>query len=198
MNVTTITIDQEEARQKLREYAAQDTAERTPADDLLRAAYRAAADGERLINIHAAFHATGLSERGEPRLAIARADWGVCVFHPHTAIGIGWLDGAGAFTSHRRIDARLRTNCVSLPAGTFDTQALTHRLLMSPLPHIPPRLRVRPSALRRHHILFEVTQWEEYPVDPFLLRHIGGSFYAIEAEWELSALEASLLSALAS
>lgn len=56
----------------------------------------------------------------------------------------------------------------------------------------------RPSMLSRYHILFEVERWQRYPVDPFLLRHIAGPFYTVEAEWELSALEASLLSALAS
>lgn len=197
MNVTTITIGQAEAQQKLREYAALSAERRTLEDELLREAYRAAAVGHRLINIQAVFRGTGLNERGEPRLAMARADWGRCVFHPNTQIGSGWAQGAGLFTARRRIDARLRVNCVSLPAGTFDA-SLTRDQLVSPLPHIPPEWRPRPSMLSRYHILFEVEEWRRYPVDPFLLRHIAGPFYGVEAEWELSALEASLLSALAS
>lgn len=195
MNVTTITIDQEEARRKVRDYAALDA--RTVEDELLIGAYRAAAEGQRLINIQAAFRTTGLNAQGEPRLAMARADWRSCILHPHMQIGTGWARGAALFTQNRRIDARLRTNCVSLPAQTFDADALTHKMLFSPVPHIPPRIRPKTPALRRYHILFEVV-WQEYPVDPFLLRHIAGSFYAVEAEWELTTLEASLLSSLAS
>lgn len=202
MNVTTITIDQETARQKLREYYTLLPAQRTPEDNLLSNAYRAAADGFRLINIYAAFKSVGLNERGQPKLAIARADWGRCVFHPHTQIGAGYTGaagyarGAGLFTQSRRINQRLRVNCVGLPPDTFDRSALTQEILFSSLPHIPPELRPRPSALSRYHILFEVEQWQTYPVDPFLLRHIAGPFYAVEGEWELTALEASLLSAL--
>lgn len=196
MNVTTIAIDQATARQKLREYAALPREQRTAEDDVLRTAYLAAADGFRLINIHAAFKSVGLNERGHPKLAIGRADWERCVFHPHTQIGKGYMRGAGAFTRSRRIDPRLRVNCVSLPRDTFDRNALTQEILFSPLPHIPPEMRPRPSMLSRYHILFEVEQWQTYPVDPFLLRYIIGPFYAVEGEWELTALEASLLSAL--
>lgn len=197
MNISTITIDRAEAEAKLRDYAALAANERTVEDELLREAYRAAARGVRLLNVQAAFQATGLSERGEPKLAVARADWTQCVFHPNLLIGIGHVRGAGAFTQHRQFHPGLRTNCFSLSAGTFGAQ-LVSKTLYSPLPHIPPQIRPRSSALSRYFILFEVERWQEYPIDPFLLRHIAGPFYTVEAEWELTTLEASLLSALAS
>lgn len=199
MNVTTITISQELARQKLREYAAVPSAGRTVEDELLREAYRVAADGLRLINVQHAMHVVGLSVDGAPKLAMARADWPQCVFHPNTVIGaLAWRPGAGVFTNARRIDARLRTNCFSVPPDTFNGELLTRKTLVSSVPHIPPALRPRASMLSRYFILFEAEKWEEYPADPFLLRHIAGPFYAVEAEWELSGLEVSLLSALAS
>lgn len=201
MDMTTITIDQDLAWQKLREYAAMPHGRRTIEDDLLREAYRAAANGQRLINVQHAMHAVGLNEHGEPKLAMARADWTGCVFHPHVQIGQngpGHTPGAGTFTCSRRLDARLRTNCFSVPRDTFNADLLTRTGLFSPVPYIPPELRPRPSVLNRFFVLFEVDCWQVYPVDPFLLRHIAGPFYAIEAEWELSSLEVSLLSALAS
>jgi hypothetical protein len=33
---------------------------------------------------------------------------------------------------------------------------------------------------------FEVKDWQDYPVDPFLMRRISGMLFIIEAEWELS------------
>jgi len=62
-------------------------------------------------------------------------------------------------------------------------------------PHIPPALRPKIN-LKNFHILFEVQSWEEYPVDPFLLRRIQGNLFLIIAEWELTPLEASLLEAM--
>lgn len=198
MNVSTIVISQTEAASKLREYDALAASASTPEDDLLREVYRAAAAGTRILNLHAAFREVGLNERGEPRLAVARADWDRCVFHPDFVIQHGHCDGAGSFTQRRAISPRLRVNCVTLPAKTFDIKRLARPTIWSPVPHIPPRLRPRPSYLARYHVLFEVEKWQQYPIDPFLLRHITGPFYRVEAEWELTALEASLLSALAS
>lgn len=194
MNVTTITIDRAFAQEKLREYAH--VLKRTIEDELMLDAYRAAARGDRLINVHEAFRTTGLKD-GAPRLAMARADWQQCVFHPsRSTADFSYVRGGGLFTYARRIPPQLRVNYVGLPRGTFDAAALAREVLVSPVPHIPPAIRPRPSALTRYFILFEVEKWERYPADPFLLKHIAGPFYSVEAEWELSPLEISLLSVL--
>jgi len=44
--------------------------------------------------------------------------------------------------------------------------------------------------------LFEVKERKAYPVDPFLMRRISGMLFIIEAEWELSQLEAELLASM--
>lgn len=197
MNVTTITIHPDEAAAKLREYDALPDNRRTAGDATLLSAYRAAAEGQRLINVHAAFAQTGLNDVGEPRLAMARADWSICHLHPHHGIGNSYEPGGALFTATDWIRPQLRVNCVAVPAFTFPRDALRTARRWAPVPHIPPRLRPRTSRLPFFHVLFEVEAWQQYPVDPFLLQHIAGPFYVVVGEWELTALEASLLSSIA-
>lgn len=198
MNVSTITISPDEASAKLAEYRSLAAHERTDDDLALIRLYRAVQRGARVLHLARAFRETGLNQHGQPRLAIARADWPTCTFHPRRAIVPGtdsYRPGGGCFTAARRIDWRLRTNLVNLPAQTFTDAQLTDRLLHTPVPHMPPSVRPT-TSWSRFHILFEVERWDEYPVDPFLLRHIAGALYLVEAEWALTPLEASLLSAL--
>lgn len=199
MNVSTIVVSREEAAAKVQVYRKIPTYDRTEEDEALLRLYRAVLKGARVLNLHAAFRETGLNERGEPKLAIARADWDTCVFHPRHNIVAGMESshraGGGCFTEASRIDWRLRSNLVNIPRQTFADTQLTRQTLRTQVPHLPPNLRPK-IDLRKFHILFEVEKWEEYPVDPFLLRHIAGALYVVEAEWELTPLEASLLSAL--
>lgn len=197
MKVSTLSITADQARERLAAYRQLNDGQRTLVDEDLIRLYRRIARGDttRVLNVEKAFQQTGLNEQGQPTLAIARADWQTCHFHPRRTRTGGSGVGAGLFTATRGIDPRLRTNLVQLPAGTFDNATLTRQMLVSPVPHIPPELRP-PTALTNYHILFEVEQWEVYPVDPFLLRHVHGALYVIEAEWELTALEAELLAAL--
>jgi hypothetical protein len=69
--------------------------------------------------------------------------------------------------------------------------------LKSAVPHIPANLRPK-FKLNNYHILFEVQNWEEYPVDPFLLKRVVGNLFIVIAEWELTELEASLLGSMRS
>ena len=144
-----------------------------------------------------------MSETGQPKLAIARADWKTVYFHPKKTIenGDGWyrynhnVTGAGCFNDSPRFIPNAYARTYSLPRGTF-SENLSVRNIWSRVPHIPPRLR--PTIhLRNFHILFEVEKWEEYPVDPYLLRRIEGYLFVVVAEWELTPLEASLLSSMA-
>ena len=56
----------------------------------------------------------------------------------------------------------------------------------------------RSMKLENYHVLWEVEEWYERrviepPIDPFLLKHIGGTLYAVLAEWDLTELERSVL-----
>lgn len=187
MNVSTITIEKDEALAKLAEYRTLNRRQIQPEDTRLRQLYQAVSKGARVVNILEAFKTTGLNELGQPKLAIARADWKDCNCCLSSS---GWA----RFQPERY--CRKSSQIVHLPEGTFKGgKFLTD--LHTAVPHIPPSVRPK-IALSNFHILFEVEKWETYPVDPFLLRHIAGHLYVVIAEWELTELEASLLGSMRS
>lgn len=198
MNVATLAIPKTVAAQKAEEYAELSGKQRNKEDDALAHLYKSIAkSGAKVINILDAFRQTGLNEKGQPKLAIARADWETVYFHSRRIFLRYWADvpGAGGFSSNSRWNEKARSVNIVLPRDTFDNELLTKHDLKSFVPHIPPALRPKIN-LRNFHILFEVQSWEEYPVDPFLLRRIQGNLFLIIAEWELTPLEASLLEAM--
>lgn len=84
---------------------------------------------------------------------------------------------------------------ITLPLNLPPIELFNGQSLTSPVPHIPPDCRPK-FGLNNYHILFEVKEWKSYPVDPFLLRRISGMLFVVEAEWELTELEASLLESM--
>jgi hypothetical protein len=202
MNVNTIIIPKNEALAKLADYKALNQSQKTREDERLQSLYQAVSKGARVVNIASAFKQAGLNQKGQPKLAISRADWKTVHFHPRRCIINGDrsftpyynLEGAGLFTDTPRFVERAYQKSISVPGHTFSTD-LTRSNLKSRVPHIPPSIRPK-IHLRNYHILFEVQNWEEYPVDPFLLRRIDGYLYVVEAEWELTELEASILGSL--
>ena len=198
MNVNTITVSAEEATRKLDKYRSINARLRTREDEKLASLYAAISRGARVLNLPGAFRQTGLNELGQPRLAIARADMETLSFAPNAGPG-RWspdrVDGGGLFFKSPYNERATKTQ-VALPRGTFAQESLTKKYLRSPVPHVPPDVRSKRAGLHNFHILFEVQKWEEYPVDPFLLRRVAGHLYVVEAEWELTELEASLLDSM--
>jgi hypothetical protein len=197
MNVDTLTITSQEALKKLDQYRGIKARQRSAEDDKVEAMYRSISKGARVVNVATAFKQAGLNEKGQPRLAIARADWPTVHFHPRQEVGSSWWagQGNGGFSAKDAWHSQNRTSNLSLPRGVFDDKLLARNPCRSAVPHIPPDCRPR-FALNNYHILFEVKRWEEYPTDPFLLRRIAGMLFIVEAEWDLSPLEAELLASL--
>jgi hypothetical protein len=188
MNVNTITIGRNEALQKLAAYRGLNAIQKTVEDQRLESLYKAVANGARVLNLVEAFRASGLNELGQPKLAIAVASWRTVYFSP----GSNRFRGVSDFWRQESTTPTAKFYEIKLPSDTFAGHR-DHNMLSSPVPHIPPNIRPR-IALSNFHILFEVEKWSvEYPVDPFLLRHISGDLYVVVAEWELTELEASLL-----
>lgn len=75
----------------------------------------------------------------------------------------------------------------------MDCPAIT----MAPL--VPADVRPATGQLRDWHVLWEVEAWHDSPQtmtpprDPYLLRYIGGSLWAVLAEWDLTELERAVM-----
>lgn len=212
MNISTLTISGPEAQQKLDQYRSILGKRRVKEDDKLEALYASITKGARVLNLAEAFKQTGLNDQQQPKLAIARADWKTvyCVRNPSVKASEGWSNSVSntvGFTSSPRWNYLAMATNIVLPANTFawknswNEKYKYHQLnvswsvLTSPVPHIPPSCRPK-FGLHNYHILFEVEKWQTYPVDPFLLRRISGMLFIVEAEWDLTPLEAELLASM--
>lgn len=183
MNVQTIVVPQEVAEQKLDEYKTILKMQRRVEDTEMRRMYRAAVKGKPIIDVSAAWKATGLKD-GYPRLALARANWVECCFDK-------WDK---EFRDSRR-NKRGREHWIRVPDDAWDWDAMKRGPVQTAVPFMPPSVRPK-RWLSSYHILFEVEHWTEYPADPFLLKHITGWLFVVEAEWELTELERQLLAGL--
>lgn len=211
MNVSTITVPAEEALTKLAQYKALNARQRTADDERIQSMYAAVSKGARVINIASAFRETGLNDLKQPKLAIARGDWREVFFHPGkwlreendgtiSATGRWSHDkGAGSFNDADEFRWTAYRKTVSFE-DTFPHDMATGTIKAT-VPHIPPNIRPV-TNLRNFHILFEVENWVPVKAkakpsrDPFLLQRIQGDLFIVVAEWELTALEMSLLGAM--
>lgn len=195
MNPTTITMDPEVAKEKLRSHRRavrarnaadlDEVAKRMKREDeaLLRG-YRHLAKGKALINLSDAIRQAGRDEEGRPRLAVCRADATWCHVRPfrdrvefwRAERGRWWWDEPGNKPDF---------TC-PMPDGEVTTRA---RALV---PSVPAELRPK-AALHRFKILWEA-EWQAIPpTDPMLLRPLAGDLYVVEAHWDLTELERAVL-----
>lgn len=63
------------------------------------------------------------------------------------------------------------------------------------VPFIPPQHRPR-FRLDRYHLLWDAVWEQALPVDPLLLKHLDGPFYAVLAAWDLTPLEQAVMRGL--
>lgn len=207
LSKSTITMPTAKANEALREYRdAVRTQTRKGAkdelaliDDAVIRGYRELARGNRLVQLSVAVAAAGVQEvlyrkrDGEatalvPRLAVTRAD------ARHCFCGGVREDGAVTFYADDP-NARRRADKIAFPAGTFPDDQRCFMASWSRaraiVPQVPAPLRPK-SHLRNYHLLWEA-DWGAVPVDPALLKHLGGDLYVLLAVWDLSPLERAVL-----
>lgn len=199
MNVDTITMDPQEARDRLREYR---TALHRSADEEYRAAaagYEALADGTPLLRYGPAIANAPRDEKHRPMLAIARADrTQVCVSASARWQGsVIWFDCTARFRQ-----AVAENSLLLLDVPTDRPHALQMSDGYALVPMVPPHALNAcggRSRLRDHLVLWEIEGWADRPIqavpdrDPYLLRPIHGDLCAVVAEWDLTELERSVM-----
>lgn len=212
MNLTAINVTRTDARAAFLEYrgavmqALDQEAEtydprrleiirrQREADQAIMEGYRQLKHGRTVIDLATAIGAGGEDERHRPRLAIARADLSGVSMTRRQNGSVRFWGGT------RRSDAADPRGALEhdLPAGTLpalpDT-ALGRWGAVSAeaiAPMIPPRFRPAVTQLHRYHLLWEA-DWKAIPVDPALLRALGGGLFQVLATWDLTDLERLVL-----
>jgi len=204
MNVSTIQMKPQEAREKLAHYR-QRLADRHSAAveeefSAIEAAYAELAKGAVLIDPVEAIRSCGWRPDGRPVLAIARAD------QKHVTWRIGrhnraWTEQGRSgpyapmewvFQSRKQRWDRQRSPGLRFVVPDVKTEPPaepkegTAMVPLVPADVYPPR----GLDLAKHSVLWEVESWDiAPPVDPMLLRHIGGNLWAVIAQWDLTEIE---------
>jgi hypothetical protein len=160
-------------------------------DAVLMRSYRAIARGQRVLNLHQVMQQAGLhAANWLPKLAICRAD------RTHCSVRLK-RDGSAIFYSVQSIPwgwkpPRDTSTVRVLPSATFDRGRHDNETsAWCVAPSIPPPYRP-PSKLQNYHLLWEA-HWNQVPVDPLLLRDLGGGMFAVLAQWDLTPLEQAVL-----
>lgn len=211
MELATIQMPKAEAEAALKEYraAVREAGEREASDYETRASkrraeleeadkqivvgYQALAKGKQVISLRATMLAGGEDELHRPRLAIGRADETAMRLTRYTN---GRVD-LDPVTSWQRGDNEppwsvSQTNRRFAFLGLLpEIDARNHVTAEAIMPHIPPA--IRPMTLDRYFILWEADWQRKQPVDPALLRPVGGDLYVVVATWDLTELERAVL-----
>jgi hypothetical protein len=181
MNVPTITMPKAEALQAYREYRTAVRANPNRQDRAIMLGYKALSKGNAIIDLVQVMQAAGVHEGTKlPKLAVARADWEHVRFSSSSWRNLWAFESWPGKTNGPRILVPSRT----LPEAGFGG----HRAIV---PIIPPKLRPV-GDLSGYCILWEA-DWKRAPGDPFLLKHLVGTMYAVLAVWDLTPLEQAVL-----
>lgn len=219
MDLATLDVPREEAREAFLEYRQavreparhrlnEATADYLELDTAVMRGYKAIASGKTVIHRAQSIAAGGTEvrtgriwngervERVVPKIAVIRAD-----ARSVYTTGVR-RDGSFQFCANADTWSQRKANWERFPAGTFPRDddrpdqggATGFRAIV---PTIPPHLRP-PFKLSGYHILFEAEWSNVAPVDPALLKHLGGELYAVLAVWDLTDLERAVLGGIRS
>ena len=192
MELATIEMQAEEAKERLEEYRRSLQDDRNRQDERIAAGYRWLARGNPIIKLSESIQRGGFFDDGLPRIAIARANGSDCWVHydswpagfVYSIESDDWHRNRGALVNQ----ATVRVNVESSVTGRRSWHGHTI------MPIIPPKYRPKPRRLHWFHILWEVEKWDLTPPrDPALLRWIAGDLWAVAASWDLTELERAVL-----
>jgi hypothetical protein len=182
MNVQAATLELEpNARAKYREYRTALKTHKAEHLAALAAIYWQLAHDHKVLDVVKAITDAGTNEKGEPKLAIARADDRRIEFRRNHDSELRFI---------RRTPGQHPKTVIEFPVPwpSHGWQAGT-----APVPLIPPACLPK-GALDGYHILWEVEAWAPVPSpDPILLRRLEGALFVIVAAWNLTPAEQAVM-----
>jgi hypothetical protein len=193
VNVATIEIEQEKAKEYLASYTeavrTKRHEERLAEDEMMVQAFKAAAKGQQLIHLTDTIRNGGVDDNGLPRLAICRA-------HAEWVYIERERDGRVVFAETPNPAHNARFSVRQLQPGTLPEGPWVHwwDRWRAMVPNVPPHLRPK-FQFHNYHVLWEA-EWGRAPrppSDPYLLKHVGGDLYAVLAAWDLTEVERAVL-----
>lgn len=174
METATLNMTPRNARTEAERYAKCENL--TDTDRAIMKAYKSIAHGGKVIDLLATLKKGGLFDNGLPKLAICRADADRC----NLTIQYGRIKFTGNAGYYQK-------KLVDLP--NFST--LREGQSWAKAPYIPPY--VRRKNMSDLFVMWEAT-WQAPPKgDPFLLERIDENLYRVVAAWDLTPVEASVL-----
>lgn len=208
MNTPLIYMNEEVAKEKVRAYRSRlgqmkgkaVSAEVQKEYEAILAGYRALAKGTPLLDLDEVMATCGFDDKGRPKLAICRAN--------RECVKFEWRDGSHCrFTpadprmTWSRQEADRREVLLSRPGkATYRTEyGLNSYYGYARVPLIPADVRPPHGTEKDWFVLWEVEKWADerreimVDRDPYLLKHLGGSLYAVIAEWDLTELERAVM-----
>jgi hypothetical protein len=195
MDLATIEMPVEEAKERLEQYQKALRVSRNDQDQRIAAGYRVLARGLPIVRLGESIHRGGYFDNGLPRIAIARADSQDCWVRAESWTGDFVYSSEDPGWNPRNRGALV--NAVTVRVHIAEPHGITGRREWrghTIMPIIPPQHRPNPRRLHRFHILWEVEEWTLVPPkDPALLRWIAGDLWAVAAVWNLTELERAVL-----
>lgn len=178
MDVQKLSMDQDQARDLYRSYQDH-RSDMTPNDRAIAAIYKRIAQGKLVIRALASITAAGIGADGLPKLALMRADQRKvrCITGMNSVL----------FTCIGPSRAKDMNFRIRVPGVNYTTP---NRIADVPL--IPVHLRPR-KAIEQYHVLWEA-DWNQYPVDPYLIRRFGEDAWLVVASWDLTPVERAVMS----
>lgn len=183
MDVQKLTMDKGQAGDLYKSYL-ENRGQMTDNDRAIAAIYKRIAAGKLVIRALASITAAGLGADNLPKLAIMRADMPKvqCTAHRDEVVFNG-VDRYGRISSY----AKTRQFTLPMPGSDWHTGRK-----VASVPLIPVHLRPK-KAIDKYHILWEA-DWDQYPVDPYLLRRFGEDAWLVVAAWDLTPVERAVMS----
>lgn len=210
MDVTTIQMDPAEAQEKLDHY--KDVLQNRHSQAIEREyeaivkGYEALAKGTPLINARESIRNAGWRPDGRPVLAICRADQRQCVWSPertarrydterHQYYG-NWAPMTWDFRGVKERWDRQRSDSLHFRVEDVKAEPPVEPKRGSAMVPMVPAGVIPAGGLdfKKHWVLWEVEKWDSAPpVDPMLLKPIGGDLYAVIAQWDLTEIERAII-----